>query len=187
VADRIQKILSSFGVTSRRTAEQWIKEGRVTCNGVVCELGQCADPVTDVILVDGKPLPVKNKQVYILLHKPKGYVTTLFGRRRPIPELSSGNFMQRSFGERVAMNSPIQGTAADIMKIAMIHVEKALREADVDARIVLQVHDELLVECAEKDAEKVKAILHDEMAKAADVKVPLEVEVEEGSNWFEAH
>lgn len=119
--------------------------------------------------------------------KMDGYTTTMFERRRPIPELASSNFMQRAFGERAAMNAPIQGSAADIMKIAMIHVEKALREADVDARIVLQVHDELLVECAEKDAEKVKAILHDEMAKAADVKVPLEVEVEEGSNWFEAH
>ena len=119
--------------------------------------------------------------------KMDGYTTTMFERRRPIPELASSNFMQRAFGERAAMNAPIQGSAADIMKLAMIHVEKALREADVDARIVLQVHDELLVECAEKDAEKVKAILHDEMAKAADVKVPLEVEVEEGSNWFEAH
>lgn len=119
--------------------------------------------------------------------KMDGYTTTMFGRRRPIPELSSGNFMQRAFGERAAMNAPIQGTAADIMKIAMIRVEKALREADVDAQIVLQVHDELLVECAEKDKEKVRGILHDEMAGAADVRVPLEVEVEEGRDWFEAH
>lgn len=91
MADRIQKILSSFGVTSRRTAEQWIKEGRVTCNGVVCELGQCADPATDVILVDGKPLPVKSKQVYILLHKPKGYVTTLSDEkgRKNVSELTA--------------------------------------------------------------------------------------------------
>lgn len=116
-----------------------------------------------------------------------GYTTTMFERRRPIPELASSNFMQRAFGERAAMNAPIQGSAADIMKIAMIHVEKALREAEVDARIVLQVHDELLVECAIEDVEKVRGILHDEMAKAADVKVPLEVEVDEGSNWFEAH
>lgn len=119
--------------------------------------------------------------------KMDGYTSTMFGRRRPIPELSSGNFMQRAFGERAAMNAPIQGTAADIMKIAMIRVEKALREADVDAQIVLQVHDELLVECAEKDKEKVRRILHDEMAGAADVRVPLEVEVEEGRDWFEAH
>ncbi|MBR3309097.1 MAG: DNA polymerase I [Lachnospiraceae bacterium] len=119
--------------------------------------------------------------------KMDGYTTTMFERRRPIPELASSNFMQRAFGERAAMNAPIQGSAADIMKIAMIHVEKALREAEVDARIVLQVHDELLVECAKEDVEKVRGILHDEMAKAADVKVPLEVEVDEGGNWFEAH
>ena len=119
--------------------------------------------------------------------KMDGYTVTMFDRRRPIPELASSNFMQRSFGERAAMNAPIQGSAADIIKIAMLHVEKALRDANVDARIVLQVHDELLVECAEEDAEKVKKILHDEMADAADVKVPLEVEVGTGKNWFEAH
>ncbi len=119
--------------------------------------------------------------------KMDGYTTTMFERRRPIPELASSNFMQRAFGERAAMNAPIQGSAADIIKIAMIRVEKALKEADVKARIVLQVHDELLVECAVEDKNKVKEIIHKEMVGAADVKVPLEVEVDEGANWFEAH
>ncbi len=118
--------------------------------------------------------------------KEKGYVTTLFGRRRPIPELKSGNFMQRSFGERVAMNSPIQGTAADIMKIAMIAVDKELRKQGLRSRIVLQVHDELLVETAEDEAEQVKAILEDKMKHAADLKVSLEVEAKTGRSWFDA-
>ena len=119
--------------------------------------------------------------------KMDGYTTTMFDRRRPIPELASSNFMQRAFGERAAMNAPIQGSAADIIKIAMIRVEKTLREADVKARIVLQVHDELLVECAKEDAARVSKLLQEEMVHAAEVKVPLEVEVGEGENWLEAH
>ena len=95
--------------------------------------------------------------------------------------------MQRSFGERVAMNSPIQGTAADIMKIAMIRVDRALKAKGLKSRIVLQVHDELLVEAPPSEVEKVGQILHEEMAGAADLLVPLEVEVEQGSNWYEAH
>lgn len=118
--------------------------------------------------------------------KEKGYVTTLFGRRRPIPELKSGNFMQRSFGERVAMNSPIQGTAADIMKIAMIAVDRELRRRGLKSRIVLQIHDELLVETAENEVEEVKALLEDKMKHAADLKVSLEVEAKVGKSWFDA-
>ena len=118
--------------------------------------------------------------------KEKGYVTTLFGRRRPIPELSSGNFMQRSFGERVAMNSPIQGTAADIMKIAMINVQKRLSEANMKSRLVLQVHDELLIEAHESEVEQVKEILAYEMEHAATLKVPLDVDMHTGENWYEA-
>ena len=119
--------------------------------------------------------------------KINGFVTTMFGRRRPIPELANTNFMLRQFGERVAMNSPLQGSAADIMKIAMINVEKALKEANLKARIVLQVHDELLVEAPESEVEQVKEILYNEMKNAADTKVPLEVEVDCGKNWLEAH
>ncbi len=118
--------------------------------------------------------------------KAQGYVTTLFGRRRPIPELKSNNFMQRSFGERVAMNSPIQGTAADIMKIAMIAVDQELSRRGMKSRIVLQVHDELLVEALESEAEEVKGILEDKMRHAAELKVALEVSAASGRTWFDA-
>ncbi|MEG0368840.1 MAG: DNA polymerase, partial [Hungatella sp.] len=118
--------------------------------------------------------------------KDLGYVTSLFGRRRPIPELKSANFMQRSFGERIAMNSPIQGTAADIMKIAMIRVDQALREQHMKSRIVLQVHDELLVETHVEELEAVKEILVKQMKHAASLKVTLEVEANVGDSWFTA-
>ena len=91
--------------------------------------------------------------------KEQGYVTTLYGRRRPIPEFKSSNFMQRQFGERVAMNSPIQGTAADIMKIAMIDVDRELRKRGLRSRIVLQIHDELLIEAPLEEEEEVKNLL----------------------------
>ena len=118
--------------------------------------------------------------------KEEGYVTTLFGRRRPVPELQSSNFMQRSFGERVAMNSPIQGTAADIMKIAMIGVDKRLREKELRSRLVLQVHDELLIEAELSEVEDVKKILSEEMEHAASLDVPLEIDMHTGDNWYEA-
>lgn len=118
--------------------------------------------------------------------KQEGYVTTMFGRRRPIPELNSGNFMQRSFGERVAMNSPIQGTAADIIKIAMIRVDKRLMEENLKARLLLQVHDELLIEAPEEEVEQVMKILREEMQNAAKMKVSLEVDIHTGQNWYEA-
>ena len=119
--------------------------------------------------------------------KKNGYSETMFGRRRPVPELSSSNFMQKSFGERIAMNSPIQGTAADIIKIAMIRVARRLEREGLKSRIVLQVHDELLVETLISEKEKVKKILVEEMQNAAELKVPLIAEVEEGADWFEAH
>ncbi|MDR2043084.1 MAG: DNA polymerase I [Clostridium sp.] len=118
--------------------------------------------------------------------KEKGYVTTLFGRRRPVPELHSSNFMQRSFGERIAMNSPIQGTAADIMKIAMIKVWKALKEAGLSSRLILQVHDELLIEARQEEAEEVRVLLEKNMRTAADLSVTLEVDLHMGENWYEA-
>lgn len=118
--------------------------------------------------------------------KEDGFVTTIFGRKRPIPELSSSNFMQRSFGERVAMNSPIQGTAADIIKIAMNNVNKKLKEGNYRSRLILQVHDELLIETHMEEVEKVKELLYREMKDAADLLVPLEVDVKTGSNWYEA-
>lgn len=116
--------------------------------------------------------------------KEEGCVRTLYHRRRPVPELSSSNFMQRAFGERIAMNSPIQGTAADIMKIAMIRVDRRLRK--MKSRILLQVHDELLIETAPEERERVEQILQEEMTGAADLLVKLEIDVHEGKNWYEA-
>ena len=118
--------------------------------------------------------------------KEKGYTETMFGRRRPIPELSSSNFMQRSFGERVAMNAPIQGTAADIIKIAMIKVWKALKEEGLKSRLILQVHDELLVETAREEEARVREILTENMKSAADLAVTLEIDLHTGNNWYEA-
>ena len=118
--------------------------------------------------------------------KEKGYVTTMFGRRRPVPELKSSNFMQRSFGERVAMNSPIQGTAADIIKIAMNRVYKRLLDENLRSRLVLQVHDELLIETWKDEIPQVSRILEEEMRGAARLSVELEVDMHQGDNWYEA-
>ena len=110
----------------------------------------------------------------------------MFGRIRPIPEIKSSNFMTRSFGDRVAMNSPIQGSAADIMKIAMIKVDEALNKSGYDADIVLQIHDELLVEVREDEADKVKELVEKSMREAVSLKVPLEVDAHIGKTWLEA-
>ncbi len=116
-----------------------------------------------------------------------GFVTTLFGRRRYIPELKMQNKNMQHFGERVAMNSPIQGTAADIIKIAMIRVDRRLKESGLDARLVLQVHDELIVECHESVADEAKRILVEEMEQAAALRVALKVEAAVGENWYDTH
>ena len=118
--------------------------------------------------------------------KEQGYVTTMYGRRRPIPELKSSNFMQRSFGERVAMNSPIQGTAADIIKIAMVRVHDRLLKEGLKSRLILQVHDELLIEARLAEVEQVEKLLCEEMEQAAELKVALEVDMHRGENWYEA-
>ena len=117
--------------------------------------------------------------------KSQGFVKTLFGRVRPIPELKSSNFMQRSFGERIAMNSPIQGTAADVMKIAMNNVAKALK--GMKSRLVLQVHDELLIETAPKELEEVKNLVKRCMEEAVSLPVRLVAEVESGDSWYDCH
>ena len=160
--------ISSFGLSqdlsiSRKEAAEYIEQYFATCPEVKKFLDR----------------QVENA-------KKEGYVTTMFGRRRPVPELSSSNFMQRSFGERVAMNSPIQGTAADIIKIAMIRVWRRLKEENLSSRLILQVHDELLIETAEEETEKVKAVLDEEMKAAADLAVTLEVDMHTGKNWYEA-
>ncbi len=118
--------------------------------------------------------------------KRDGFVTTLFGRRRYLPELSASNGMLRAFGERVARNAPIQGTAADIIKIAMIRVHERLRREVKDANLILQVHDELIVECRQSDAQRVCRILEEEMENAADLSVKLSVEAHSGNTWLEA-
>ena len=119
--------------------------------------------------------------------KADGYVTTLFGRRRDLPELKSSNFNLRSFGERVALNMPIQGTAADIIKAAMVRVDARMRAEHLQARLLLQVHDELIVECPAEEAETVKAILTEEMEHVVDYRVPLLVDAKIGASWAEAH
>ncbi|MCR5204070.1 MAG: DNA polymerase I [Lachnospiraceae bacterium] len=117
----------------------------------------------------------------------EGYSTTVCGRRRPIPELSSTNFMQRSFGERIAMNSPVQGSAADIIKLAMLKVYERLKKECPTAKLLLQIHDELLVEADDKDADLVETIMKEEMQNAYKLPVILEVGTARGRNWFEAH
>ena len=160
--------ISSFGLgqdlnITRKEAEQYIQKYFETYPKVKSYL--------DRLVADAKEL---------------GYSTTLFGRRRPIPELTSSNFMQRSFGERVAMNAPIQGTAADIIKIAMIRVNERLKAEQLRSRLLLQIHDELLVETHKDEVEKVSKIMVEEMQGAAELSVLLETEVKEGKNWFEA-
>lgn len=160
--------ISSFGLSqdlsiSRKEAAQYIEHYFQTYPGIKKFLDQSVENA-----------------------KESGYVTTLFGRRRPVPELSSSNFMQRSFGERIAMNSPIQGTAADIMKIAMIGVARRLREEGLRSRLVLQVHDELLIEAWKEEVDIIKEILKQEMEGAVRLSVPLEIDMHTGENWYEA-
>jgi len=116
----------------------------------------------------------------------EGWSVTMFGRRRPVPELKSSNFMQRSFGERIAMNAPIQGTAADIIKIAMINVSRALKARHLKSRLILQVHDELLIETHIDEVEAVRDILETEMKNAVHLRVPMEIDIHTGNNWYEA-
>lgn len=160
--------ISSFGLSedlsiSRQEAKEYIENYFVTFPGIKDYLDSC---VTNA--------------------KEKGYSTTLYGRRRPIPELTSSNFMQRSFGERVAMNAPIQGTAADIIKIAMIRVHDRLIDEGLESRLILQVHDELIIETKNEEKEIVSKILTEEMKNAADLTVELETDMHFGSDWYEA-
>ena len=115
----------------------------------------------------------------------QGYVTTLFGRRRNLPELKASNYNTRSFGERAAMNTPIQGTAADIIKIAMVRVHKALKDEGFKAKLILQVHDELIVDAPKEEAEAVTPLLQREMENAVEMSVRLTAEVKTGASWYE--
>jgi len=161
--------ISSFGLSqdlsiSKKEAEAYIKQYFETYPGIKVFLDQL---VSDA--------------------KEKGYVSSLYGRIRPVPEIASSNFMQRSFGERVAMNSPIQGTAADIIKIAMIRVWSELAEKKLKSKLLLQVHDELLIETAKDEVDEVRSILTDCMQNAAQLLVKLEVDLNIGENWYDAH
>ena len=118
--------------------------------------------------------------------KKKGYVTTLLGRRRVLPELSSSNFQLRAFGERAALNTPIQGTAADIIKLAMIRVYRRLKAEGLRARLILQVHDELIVEAPEEETKLAGRILREEMEAAFSLKAPLSADMHAGKSWFDA-
>lgn len=117
--------------------------------------------------------------------KNKGYASTMFGRRRYIQELSSNNYMVREFGKRAAMNTPIQGTAADIMKIAMIKVYKEIKERNLKSKIVLQVHDEMMIEAPIEEKEQIKQILKQSMEAAASLEVPLVAEISEAQTWYD--
>lgn len=159
--------ISSFGLgqdlnITRKEADSYIKSYFATYPGVKEYLDMLVDSA-----------------------KKDGYIATLYNRRRPIPELASSNFMQRSFGERVAMNSPIQGTAADIIKIAMIRVNDRLCKEGLKSRLLLQIHDELLIETHKDEVEKVKQILSEEMHGAATLKVPLEIDMNVGDTWYD--
>jgi len=122
----------------------------------------------------------------VLSAKANGYVSTIFGRRRYIPELSVQNHNVRAFGERVAMNTPIQGSAADLLKIAMVSVYRRLRQENMQSRIILQVHDELILECPEREVDRAKQILIEEMENAGNIGIPLKVDLGVGDNWYQA-
>ncbi len=161
--------ISSFGLSqdlsiSKKEAGEYIKQYFETYPGIKTFLDQ--------LVSDGKE---------------HAYVTTMYGRRRPVPELKSSNFMQRSFGERIAMNSPIQGTAADIIKIAMIKVWATLKEKNLCSKLILQVHDELLLEVKKEEVKEVEKVLADCMQHAAELLVKLEVDLKVGDNWYDAH
>ena len=117
--------------------------------------------------------------------KQNGYVETMFHRRRYIPEIASNNYMVRKFGDRVAMNAPVQGTAADIMKIAMLHVYQELKEKNLKSKIVLQIHDELIIEALEEEKEVVSEILKRQMENATELSVHLDVDLQIGKTWFD--
>ena len=147
---------------SRYEADQYIKGYLATYHGVAAYMDRVVEQA-----------------------KRDGYVTTLYGRRRYLPELQSSNFNLRGFGERVARNMPVQGTAADIIKIAMIRVSARLKEEQLRSRLILQVHDELIVEAPEEETQTAARILREEMEGAAALQVPLNVDVKWGKSWYE--
>ena len=184
-----------FGVSPENVTPELRKRAKAVNFGIIYGIG-------DFSLAGDLGISVKQARAYInsyLASYPEvnaylkdiiaearahGYVTTLFGRRRYIPEISGHNAVQRKFGERVAMNSPIQGSAADIVKLAMLGVSRKLNEEELDARLILQVHDELIVEASEKDAERAAEILREQMEGAVELSVPLTVDLSTGKRWY---
>jgi len=187
-----------FGVTPEEVTVEMRKRAKAINFGILYGMGEFS-------LSDDLKIPIAKAKEYISSYlasysgvekyledtiegaKRDGYTTTMFSRRRYIPELSAPNKMVRNFGERVARNSPIQGSSADIIKIAMINVDKKLRQSGLDARLLLQVHDELLIECKREQVEAALELLKSEMENAVKLGVPLVVEAHSGENWLECH
>ena len=190
---RLQKYFTDCGVMSRRAAEAEIAKGSVTVNGTVAETGQKVDPKKDTVLWNGKPVvyDAKKKTVCVLLNKPRGYVTTLSGRRRPLPDMRSLSGQARALAERQAVNTLIQGSAADLIKFAMLAVFNDTELRRLKARLLLQIHDELIVEVPEDSAqaaaERLSALMVDTASWGIDLAVPLVADAGIGQNWGEAH
>ena len=155
--------MESFGV-SVKEADAYIKAYLAKYNGVAAFMEKTVDTA-----------------------KKTGYVSTLFGRNRFIKELQSSNKILQNLGKRIAMNTPIQGTAADIIKIAMIRVYNRLKDSGLDARLILQVHDELIVEVKEEQSQKVAELLKEEMENAVKLSIPLTADVNTGKTWYDTH
>lgn len=185
-----------FGISPEEVTKEQRKRAKAVNFGIIYG-------ISDFSLAGDLGIPVKQARAYIASYlasypevdaylkdivaeaRQNGFVTTLFGRRRYIPELSGHNAVARKFGERVAMNSPIQGSAADIVKLAMLNVTKRIKKEGLDAKLILQVHDELIVEAAEGDADRAAVILREEMEGAVRLSVPLTVDLTTGRRWFE--
>ena len=185
-----------FGISPEEVTKEQRKRAKAVNFGIIYG-------ISDFSLAGDLGIPVKQARAYIASYlasypevdaylkdvvaeaRQNGFVTTLFGRRRYIPELSGHNAVARKFGERVAMNSPIQGSAADIVKLAMLNVTKRIKKEGLDAKLILQVHDELIVEAAERDADRAAVILREEMEGAVRLSVPLTVDLSTGRRWFE--
>ncbi len=186
-----------FGVPAEQVTSEMRKRAKAVNFGIIYGIG-------DYSLSQDLKIPRKTAAEYIenyLSNYPgvkeylqsakdfareNGYAKSFFGRRRYIPELSASNKNVQAFGERVAMNMPIQGAAADLIKLAMIHADRMLREGGLSAKLILQIHDELIIDCPIEEADKAEAILREAMQSAADLKVPLAVDIGRGKNWFEA-
>ena len=186
-----------FGVPTEQVTSEMRKRAKAVNFGIIYGIG-------DYSLSQDLKIPRKTAAEYIenyLSNYPgvkeylqsakdfareNGYAKSFFGRRRYIPELSASNKNVQAFGERVAMNMPIQGAAADLIKLAMIHADRMLREGGLSAKLILQIHDELIIDCPIEEADAAEAILREAMQNAADLKVPLAVDIGRGKNWFEA-